>query len=291
MGTHNQKCIVTNECAVSVITLNRPECLNAIDLDVAIDLEKTLQQVADDPGIRSVMITGSGKAFCSGGDLKLALSVSPARPGEAFLELTRHLHACVGLLRNMPKPTLAAINGPAAGAGFFLALACDLRIMGDSAYLRQSNTRFGLTPPAGGSWLLPRLIGTARALELLFLDEPVSAPLARSWGLVNRTVPDDALLESARSIAERLTRIPVHTLGRAKALLDMADENSLDEHLNLERSTVAASANTAEGLEGLRAFVEKRAPDYLAMTNGEATHAMPDRTRRPAVATAEEEKC
>ena len=291
MSDQTIKLTVTRESAVAIITLNRPACLNAIDLDLAIGLKEALEEVADDPGVRAAIITGSGRAFCSGGDLKLALSVSPERPGEAFLELTRHLHACVRLLQSMPKPTLAAINGPAAGAGFFLALACDLRIMTESAYLRQSNTRFGLTPPAGGSWLLPRLIGTARALEMLFLDEPVSARLAQSWGLVNWTVPDDALRQSARSIAERMTRMPVHTLGRAKALLRASGENPLNEHLDVERSTIAASANTAEGLEGLHAFVEKRVPDYLATTDSVTTDVIPNPVRRPIGATAEGERC
>ena len=134
------------------------------------------------PAIRAVVITGTGRAFCSGGDLRFALDANPTMPGDSFLALTEILHACIQQIRELIKPVIAMLNGPAAGAGLFLALACDLRIMADDAYLKQSNTSHGLSIPAGGTHTLPHLVGMARALEIAMLDEPIPAARARaSW--------------------------------------------------------------------------------------------------------------
>jgi 2-(1,2-epoxy-1,2-dihydrophenyl)acetyl-CoA isomerase len=163
----------------------------------------------------------------------------------------------------MPKPVIAAINGPAAGAGLFLALACDLRIMAGSAYLKQANTSHGLSIPAGGAFTLPRLVGLARALEIAMLDEPIPASQALELGLVNNVVPEAQLLAEARRLAGRAARMPVETLGRVKQLMNASFDTSLEQQLENERQAIAVSANSGEGREGITAFLEKRQPDFI----------------------------
>jgi 2-(1,2-epoxy-1,2-dihydrophenyl)acetyl-CoA isomerase len=166
----------------------------------------------------------------------------------------------------MPKPVIAAINGPAAGAGFFLALACDLRIMGNSAYLKQANTSHGLSIPAGGTFTLPRLVGLARALEIAMLDEPIPAAWALELGLINKVVPEARLLDEAQRLADRIAHMPVETLGRVKQLMNMSFYTSLEQQLENERQAIGASANSVEGREGIAAFLEKRQPDFIHKT-------------------------
>jgi 2-(1,2-epoxy-1,2-dihydrophenyl)acetyl-CoA isomerase len=198
-------------------------------------------------------------------DLRFALAANPETPGDSFLALTAILHSCITEIRQMAKPVIAAINGPAAGAGFFLALACDLRIIADSAYLKQSNTSHGLSLPAGGSFTLPRLVGMARALEIVMLDENMPAERALKLGLVNKVAPEAALLEEASKLAERVARMPVGILGRVKRLMNDSFWATLDEQLESERNEIAMSANSMEGREGISAFVEKRQPDFVAV--------------------------
>ncbi len=248
--------------SIATITFNRPKVLNAIDLSMAEALHRRLSEVERDPGIRAVILIGQGRAFCAGGDLRFALAVNPHSPGDSFLALTQTLHASILKLRQMPKPVIAAINGPAAGAGLFLALACDLRVMADSAYLKQANTSHGLSIPAGGTFTLPRLVGLARALEIALLDEPIPAARALELGLVNQVVPENRLLSEAHQLAQQVASRPVGALGRVKRLLNGAFETSLAEQLERERQEIAASANSAEGRAGIAAFLAKRQPDY-----------------------------
>lgn len=162
----------------------------------------------------------------------------------------------------MPKPVIAAINGPAAGAGLFLALACDLRVMADGTYLKQANTSHGLSIPGGGTFTLPRLVGLAQALEIAMLDEPIPAARALQLGLVNKVVPTAQLLAKAQQLADRIAYMPVEVLGRVKQLLNESFQVSLIEQLERERWQIAASANSMEGREGMSAFLEKRQPDF-----------------------------
>lgn len=249
---------------ILTITLNRPRVLNAIDLEMAEQLMHCLLNAAKTPSIRAIVLTGAGRAFCSGGDLKFAYQANPEVPGDSFLALTAILHACIEEIREMSKPVIAAINGPAAGAGFFLALACDLRIMAQSAYLKQSNTSYGLSMPAGGTFTLPRLVGLARALEIAMFDEPISSTQAHTLGLVNRVVGDDCLLADAQQFAARAARMPIETLGRVKRLMNDSFDSTLSEQLAAERQTIAKTANAAEGREGVTAFLQKRQPQYLS---------------------------
>ena len=255
--------LFSRDDSVLTITLNRAQVLNAIDMAMCEELRERLVDAGRDRNVRAVILTGNGRAFCAGGDFRFALAANPDTPGDSFLALTAVLHACIADLRTMSKPVIAAINGPAAGAGFFLALACDLRIMADSAYLKQSNTSYGLSVPAGGSFNLPRLVGIARALEIVMLDEPIPAARAFELGLVNKVVPGAALSDEAHKLASRVARMPVETLGRVKRLMNGAFQTTLEEQLQCEREEIAASANAAEGREGISAFLEKRRPDFV----------------------------
>ena len=167
---------------IAKIALNRPEAYNAFDYELVSQLANQLTTLAGDDNVRGVVITGKGKAFCAGGDLKWALG-SPARPGAAFHTLASQFHLAILEIRRMKKPVVAAVNGVAAGGGFSLALACDFRVMEKSAVLRQAYTSNGLCIDGGGTFTLPRLVGYARALEIAAFDEPISADQALSWGL------------------------------------------------------------------------------------------------------------
>lgn len=245
------------------LTLNRPSVLNAIDLDMAIALHHLLAEARANQTIRAIVITGSGRAFCAGGDLKFAMAANPDTPGDSFLVLTEVLHRCIEEIRTMPKPVIAAINGAAAGAGLFLALACDLRVMANTAYLKQSNTSYGLSLPAGGTFTLPRLVGMGRALEIVMLDDPIPAARAYELGLVNRVVEASSLIEQAQSLAERVAQMPVGVLGRVKQLMNQSCYNTLNQQLHLEQQAIAISANSSEGREGISAFIQKRRPAYI----------------------------
>jgi 2-(1,2-epoxy-1,2-dihydrophenyl)acetyl-CoA isomerase len=256
--------LCSHQDSVATITLNRPAVLNALDLEMSEALRVCLVEAAQDPRVRVVMLTGAGEAFCAGGDLRFAAAANPDTPGDSFLALTAILHACIAEIRGMTKPVIAAINGPAAGAGLFLALACDLRIMADSSYLKQSNTSYGLSVPAGGTFILPRLVGLARALEIVMLDERIPAARALELGLVTSVVPHAKLFEGAQQLAGRVARMPVGAVGRVKRLMNEALDSTLEEQLRRERDEIAASANTSEGREGVSAFLQKRAPDFVA---------------------------
>lgn len=252
----------TTKHGILTITLNRPAVLNAIDMEMAEALREQLKRAATNSDIRALMISGKGRAFCAGGDLKFALQAHPEQPGNSFLALTTVLHECVELIRSMDKPVVAAINGPAAGAGLFLALACDLRIMSNHAYLKQSNTSYGLSLPAGGTFFLPRLLGMGRALEMVMLDQPMDAYTAQRMGMVTKVVPDVSLKVEAELMAFQLTQRPIKALGKVKRLMNESFDRNLNEQLAAEQEAIVESANHAEGREGLAAFVEKRKTEF-----------------------------
>ena len=248
--------------SIMYIMLDRPNVLNAINLEMAELLQQHLIEARQNPAIRAIVITGKEPAFCSGGDLKFAVQANPDTPGDSFLALTAVLHQCIEEIRTMPKPVIASINGVAAGAGLFLALACDLRIMAKSAYLKQSNTSYGLCTPAGGTFTLPRLVGIGRAMEIIMLDRPIKAKAARDLGLVNWIVRDSALMENTQKLAKRVAEMPIETLGRMKLLINHSFDRTLKEQLAAERQAMAISANSTEGREGLAAFLQKRRPVF-----------------------------
>jgi 2-(1,2-epoxy-1,2-dihydrophenyl)acetyl-CoA isomerase len=243
------------------IDLNRPEVYNALNLDLMVALSDELANAATDDSIKGVMITGKGKAFCSGGDLKW-ISQQAAEAGPTLHRLAPQFHMAITEIRKMGKPVVAAINGIAAGGGFSLALACDFRVMAESAILRQAYTSSGLSIDGGGTFALPRLVGLARAMEIAAFDQPISAAKALEWGLVMRVVADNSVVDEALSMLQGLAKSALHSFAWSKRLLTESLNNTLETQLELERQGISDCAQHPNGQEGLKAFLEKRKPVF-----------------------------
>ncbi len=246
---------------LAVLRLNRPESYNALDLSLAKALSELVLELAGDRGVRGVVITGSGKAFCAGGDVKRAYS-APEGAGAAFHELATYVHLAVSEIRRMRKPVIAAVNGIAAGGGFSLALACDFRVMARAAILRQVFTSNGLCIDGGGTFALPRLVGLARSLEIAAFDKPITAEQALAWGLTTRVTEDGQELEEAVGMVRELAATSLNSFGWSKQLLNDSFDNRLEAQLETERVGIASCAEHHDGQEGMRAFIEKRKPVY-----------------------------
>ena len=261
----NQESIsLHNEDHVATLALSRPERLNALDETLLDGLAKHLAALARDEDVRCVVLTGRGRAFCSGGDLRALTTTFPERPSEGFLSLAARFHECILELRDMPKPIVASINGPAVGGGFSLALACDYRVMADDAFLQLGYPSQGLSIDGGGSHHLARMVGVAKALEIALFDERIPAAQAKELGLVNAIVPRERLEAETRAISTRLVARATGAIGRAKRLFHRAFDASLESQLERERRELGRAADSAEGREGMRAFLEKYAPDFLS---------------------------
>ncbi|MEE4380360.1 MAG: enoyl-CoA hydratase-related protein [Pseudomonadales bacterium] len=247
--------------AVAILTLERPEAANGIDLAMGRALMRTAIALDEDRSVRAVVLTGSGRFFCAGGDLKAFAAFGDALP-ERLKELTTYLHAAIARFARMAPPVIAAVNGPAAGAGMSLALACDLVIAEDSAAFTLAYTGAGLSPDGSSTWFLPRLIGDQRTRELMLTNRTLSARDAQAWGLITRVVPDDGALPAALELAGELARGPTRAFGAVKALLAESSTNGLESQLDLESRTIAAMAATEDGREGIAAFTEKRPPVF-----------------------------
>ena len=254
---------VTLERQIAQVALNRPAAYNAFNLEMVSQLANHLTTLAGDDNVRAVVMTGSGKAFCAGGDLKWALGNS-TRPAAAFHTLAAQFHLAILEIRRMRKPVVAAINGVAAGGGFSLALACDFRIMEKSAVLRQAYTSSGLCLDGGGTFTLPRLVGYARALEIAAFDEPISADQAFAWGLVTKVAEDGQALMEATQTAQQLTQKSLNSYAWCKKLITDSFNTSFETQIERERAALEVCADHPDGLEGLRAFSEKRKPNYSA---------------------------
>lgn len=247
--------------AIAVLMLNRSEAFNAFDMPMVAALADNLVELASDPSVRAVVLSGSGKAFCAGGDLRWALSFKNGPPA-GFHELAARFHLAVVEIRRMPKPVIAAVNGIAAGGGFSLALCCDFRVLAKSAVLRQAYTSSGLCIDGSGSFTLPRLVGFARALEIMAFDKPISSDQALSWGLATSVVEDGEALSAGIEMAESLAGNAVHAFGRAKQLLNDSFNTPFETQIERERQALSACAAHEEGREGLKAFAEKRKPRF-----------------------------
>ena len=243
------------------IALNRPEAYNALNLDLMKMLGGILSSASADQAIKGIFITGKGKAFCSGGDLKW-ISQQSEEAGSVLYNLAPEFHFSITEIRRMEKPVVAAINGIAAGGGFSLALACDFRVMAHSATLRQAYTSSGLSIDGGGSFALPRIIGLARAMEIMAFDNPIVAEQALEWGLVTKVVPDDEVVTEALSMLDTLSQGALHSFAWSKKLMTDSFNNTLETQLELERQGISDCAAHPNGREGLRAFVEKRKPSF-----------------------------
>jgi 2-(1,2-epoxy-1,2-dihydrophenyl)acetyl-CoA isomerase len=246
---------------MALLTLNRPESYNAFDLPTAREVSQAVLQVSTDPAIHGLVLTGAGKAFSAGGDIKHALA-HPDGPAAAFHELATVVHVAVVEIRRMSKPVIAAINGVAAGGGFSVALACDFRVMAESARLKQGFTSNALCIDGGGTFTLPRLVGLARALEIAALDEPIDARQALAWGLVTKVVQDGAVIDEALTLARTITRKSLHTFGWSKQLLNDNFWTPLEAQLERERQGLVSCVSHPDGVEGLHAFLEKRQAEY-----------------------------
>jgi 2-(1,2-epoxy-1,2-dihydrophenyl)acetyl-CoA isomerase len=247
---------------ILTLTLNRPERLNAITAGLLDELNDAVQTAATDAGIRAVIVTGAGRAFCSGQDLKAAATEAFEHGGlDVRRELREHYHPLVVGLRSLTKPVIAAVNGPAAGAGFSLALAADLRIAAESATFTMAFVRIGLIPDAGSTYLLPRVVGPARAAELMMLGDSVSSSRALEIGLVSQVVADTDVVDAAHALAARLAAGP-RSVAFIKEALELSAHNDLDAQLAAEERLQAAAAGTTDFVEGVTAFLQKRPPAF-----------------------------
>lgn len=254
---------VERDGTIATIILNRPERLNALDVDMATLLVRHLQGLTQDDRVSSIIITGSGRGFCAGGDLRWAAAY-PGGPGNGLHVLASLLHQALLEIHRTGKPVIAAVNGVAAGAGFSLALACDFRVLDEPATLRQAYTSSGLSIDGGGTFMLPRLTGLARALEMAAFDEPIDAAHALSAGLATRIAAAGAALDGARGLARELQARSLASFASSKRLLRSSLETPLEVQLEHERAAIVACARSAEGAEGISAFNGKRAPDFPA---------------------------
>lgn len=246
--------------AVFEIELNRPEKLNALNKDLALDLAKAVDEAKNDPDVRAVILYGSGKAFSAGGDLKdFGIDISDPLQVKEFLQKG---HEAVLGLYNMEKPVIAAVHGAAVGAGCNLAFACDIIIADETATFSEIFCKVGALPDFGGLYFLPQKVGMHVAAELIFTGRMVKAEEAKELGLINRVVKEGEALAEARKFAEQLAQGPTKTLGMAKRILHQAPYMSLEDVLQLEAYGQAVTFQSEDFKEGRNAFLEKRAPEF-----------------------------
>jgi 2-(1,2-epoxy-1,2-dihydrophenyl)acetyl-CoA isomerase len=215
----------------------------------------------EDDTIRCVLLTGTGRLFCAGGDVG-AFNAAGDGIGAMLKEITAYLHMAMSRFARMDKPLVTAINGPAAGAGFSIAIAGDIALAAQSAHFTLAYTALGLSPDGGSTWLLPRLVGLRKAQELALTNRRVGAEEAERMGLVTRIVADDALAEEAMTVARTLAEAPTGALGRTRALLQSSFAATLETQMEAEARAIAASGRTPHGREGIRAFADRRKPDF-----------------------------
>jgi 2-(1,2-epoxy-1,2-dihydrophenyl)acetyl-CoA isomerase len=244
---------------VATITLNRPDALNSLTVPMKVELLEALRTVERDGAARAVVLTGAGRAFCAGQDLRERLHPDAAPLG---VELRERYNPIIRAMRSLPKPIVGAINGVAAGAGASLAMACDLRIAADRASFALAFGRVGLVPDSGATWFLPRLVGEARAAEIALLGDPVSAEDALRIGLVGLVVATEQLTTEARSVAERLAAGAPQAIALTKRALNATWDRSLDDALELEAELQDTAGRTKDHAEGMAAFLEKRPPRF-----------------------------
>ena len=252
---------MTQDDGIAKLILNRPSVFNAFDNDMVEHFARHVVMLAVDDNVRAVVISGEGKGFCVGGDIKW-VSEFPLGPSVAFHKLAASFHQAMLEIRRMPKPVIAAINGIAAGGGFSLALGCDFRVMARSATLRQAYTSNGLCIDGGGTFTLPRIVGLARALEIAGFDAPISSEKALAWGLVTRVVDDGLALQEAVNMAHELSNSSLNSFGWSKQLLTDSFNSAFESHIERERLGLCSCAEHPDGKEGLQAFADKRKPVF-----------------------------
>ena len=267
--------LISTEGAVRVLTLNRPQALNAFTTGLLGQLRIALDEAAHDEAVRAVLITGAGRAFCAGQDLsdphikpefdEHAGDADPQRKPKAkdIGNLLDHYYIPLALrLRSMPVPTVCAVNGVAAGAGANFALGCDLVLAGQSASFIQAFSKIGLVPDCGGTWLLTRLVGRARAMQLALLGDKLTAADAQAWGLIGRCVADAELQSEAMATAQKLAKMPTRALVQTRQALDASMDLEFEDALKLEAKLQSQLGYAHDYLEGAAAFLSKRAPVF-----------------------------
>ena len=244
------------------IVLDRPESMNAWNVQLGLELRAAVEAAAEDDSVRSVTITGAGRGFSSGADLKAGFEPTPEGHPDVGTALRERYHPIITAIRRMPKPVLAAVNGPAVGIGCSLALACDVVVARESAYFLLAFFNIGLVPDGGSSLFVPARVGHTRAAEMAMLGDRVPAPQALEWGLINRVAADDAFESEVDALAERLATGPTRSYAGAKRQLNAWMYSAMDEQLELEAATQQEMAASADFVEGVQAFLAKRPPQF-----------------------------
>jgi 2-(1,2-epoxy-1,2-dihydrophenyl)acetyl-CoA isomerase len=242
----------------AIIELNSPERMNAWSEQLSAELLQAVESVADDTSVRAAMITGVGRAFSSGADLKEGIALFQSGDFDPYRILTERYHPIITGLREMAKPVVAAVNGPAAGVGASLALACDLVVAAESSYFSLAFVNIGLVPDGGASLFVPSRVGFARAAELAMLGEPVAAAQALEWGLINRVYADAVFADEANALVDRLAKGPTRSYAGAKRELNKWMYSGMAQQLEFEATVQREMAGSADFAEGLTAFLEKR---------------------------------
>ncbi|HYY56008.1 MAG TPA: enoyl-CoA hydratase/isomerase family protein [Pyrinomonadaceae bacterium] len=246
------------EAGIATITLDRPEKLNAFVGHMRRDLAQALERTGSAQDVRVVIITGAGRGFCAGADVAYMAELMERQDVDEFTRLLGAGRRVLTAIRQMTKPVIASVNGPAYGAGFNLALCCDLRIASESASFSQSFVKVGLHPDWGGTYFLPRVVPTNLACEMFFLGDAIDAGRALQLGLVNRVVPDDALAGETRKLAERLRDAPYRSIAAAKHAVYMSEESNLERMLQYETEAQLQCFQSEEARKRVRAFLERR---------------------------------
>ena len=253
--------LISNEKNIRIISLNRPEKLNAITLEMATDLNKAIQETANDSTVKCLVITGEGRAFSSGGDVDEMGEYLP-KAGDLFYKLTEQIHNSFSTLLTMPKPVVNSLNGIIAGGALGIALAGDYRIANRSTKLLSAHFKRGFVPAGGATYILPRLIGLARTQTLFFGGKTLNSNEMLEWGLVHEVVEDDYLNKRTMEMAQELANGPTSAIGETKKLLIDSDTLSLEQELERERDKNRDSGNSGDAVEGIKAFIEKREPQF-----------------------------
>ncbi len=247
---------------VATLTLNRPDKLNSFNAQMHEEMRSAMKTVERDDSIRCLLLTGAGRAFCAGQDLGDRDVAPDAEMPDLGDSLERNYNPLIRRITRLEKPVVCAVNGVAAGAGANLALACDIVLAAQSAYFVQSFCRIGLVPDSGGSWLLPRLVGRARAMAITLLAEKVSAQQAADWGMIWKALGDEELMPQAIKLAQRLASGPTRGYGYLKRCMQLSSEQNLDQQLDTERDLQRLAGRSEDYREGVRAFTEKREPRF-----------------------------
>lgn len=250
---------------IALITLNRPEVMNAIDEDIIDGIELAVTKVNAEENIKVLVVTGAGKAFCAGGnvkDMQDRTGIFTGSPQELRKNYQKHIQRIPMAFSALQVPAIAAVNGAAYGAGCDISLMCDMRIASENATFAESFIKLGLIPGDGGAWLLPRVIGPARAAEMTYTGKPISADKALSWGMVNQVVESDQVLEEALRLARQIAVNPAHAIRMSKTLLKESEKSELASILQLSASLQALAHHTLDHQEAVNAFLEKRPPEF-----------------------------